>query len=97
VSWLINGRYDAATIAPKIKVPALFVFAENDDVTPMENGAALARVWGGPRRTVTLAGARHYGVERRQELWNAVAEFLRDIESTPARRDAYAGQLPAQP
>jgi len=66
-------------------VPALFVLAEHDDVTPVENGAALARVWGGPQRTVKLAGARHYGIERREEFWNAVAEFLREIESTPPR------------
>jgi pimeloyl-ACP methyl ester carboxylesterase len=92
VSFLLNGRYDAATIAPKVNVPALFVLAENDDVTPMENGAALARAWGGPQRTVTLTGARHYGIERRQEFWRAVAAFLRELESTPARREGHAAQ-----
>ncbi|MGZ8522306.1 MAG: alpha/beta hydrolase, partial [Candidatus Binatia bacterium] len=97
VSFLLNGRYDAATIAPKVNVPALFVLAENDDVTPMENGAALARAWGGPQRIVTLTGARHYGIERRQEFWSAVAAFLREIESTPARREGYAGEPGAQP
>ncbi|MGZ9186442.1 MAG: alpha/beta hydrolase [Candidatus Binatia bacterium] len=97
VSFLLNGRYDAATIAPKVNVPALFVLAENDDVTPMENGAALARAWGGPQRTVTVTGARHYGIERRQEFWSAVAAFLREIESTPARREGYAGEPGAQP
>jgi len=70
LSLMINGRYDAAVMAPKIKIPALFVLAENDDVTPAENGAALARAWGGPQRTVTLAGARHYGIERRPEFWS---------------------------
>jgi hypothetical protein len=78
---LLNGRYDAVAIAPAIKVPALFVLAERDHVTPVENGAALARAWGGPRRIVTLAGARHYGIERRDEFWNAVGEFLSEIES----------------
>lgn len=97
VSFLLNGRYDAATIAPRVNVPALFLLAEDDDVTPMENGAALARAWGGPQRTVTLTGARHYGIERRQEFWSAVADFLRDLESTPSRHDGYAGHLTAQP
>jgi hypothetical protein len=82
---LLNGRYDAAAIAPGIKAPALFVLAEHDDVTPFENGAALARAWGGPQRTLKLAGARHYGIERREEFWNAVAAFLREIESAPPR------------
>lgn len=81
VGLLLNGRYDAAALAPAIKAPGLFVLAENDHVTPVENGAALARAWGGPRRIVTLAGARHYGIERRDEFWNAVGDFLSEIES----------------
>jgi hypothetical protein len=97
VGLILNGRYDAAAMAPKINVPALFVFAENDDVTPLENGAALARAWGGPQKTLTLAGARHYGIERRQEFWNAVADFLSAIDSPSSRHEGYAGQLGAQP
>lgn len=84
VGLLLNGRYDAVDIAPTIKAPALFVLAENDDVTPVERGAALASVWGGPRSTVILKGARHYGIERREEFWRAVGDFLREIESTPS-------------
>jgi hypothetical protein len=71
-------------------VPALFILAEHDDVTPVENGAALARAWGGPQRTVKLAGARHYGIERRAEFWNAVTEFLGEIESAPPGLNGHA-------
>jgi uncharacterized protein len=88
VGLILNGRYDAAALAPKINIPALFVFAENDNVTPVENGAALARAWGGPQRVVTIAGARHYGIERREEFWNAVGDFLHAIESTSLVVDA---------
>ena len=97
VGLLLNGRYDAAGIAPTIKVPALFIFAERDDVTPMEHGAALARAWGGPQRTVILEGARHYGIERRPEFWNAVGEFLRQIESSPPRQNVYAVEAGSRP
>jgi pimeloyl-ACP methyl ester carboxylesterase len=100
VGPLLNGRYDAAAIAPAIKMPALFVLAEHDDITPAKNGAALARAWGGPQRTVKLAGARHYGIERRDEFWSAVAEFLSEIESSPPRLNGYAvkpGPRPEQP
>jgi pimeloyl-ACP methyl ester carboxylesterase len=93
---MLNGRYDAVAMAPKIKVPALFVLAERDDVTPVARGAALAQAWGGPQRTVTLAGARHYGIERREEFWSAVAGFLHELEST-ARYQGYAGALETQP
>lgn len=83
VGLILNGRYDSAAIAPGITAPALFVLAENDNVTPVENGAALARVWGGPHRTVTLAGARHYGIERRDEFWQAIGAFLRELKPAP--------------
>jgi len=83
VGLLLNGHYDSAALAPAITVPALFVLAENDNVTPVANGEALARAWGGPRRIVTLAGARHYGIERRDEFWRAVGEFLRELERAP--------------
>ena len=94
---ILNGRYDAAALAPKIKVPALFVLAENDDVTPAENGAALARAWGGPQKILILAGARHYGIERRPEFWSAVTDFLSAIKPSASRRDDYAGQLGTKP
>jgi len=97
VGLILNGRYDAAALAPKIKVPALFVLAENDDVTPVENGAALARAWGGPQKILTLAGARHYGIERRPEFWSAVTDFLISIKPSTSRRDDYAGQLGTKP
>jgi len=97
VGLILNGRYDAAAIAPTIKVPALFVLAEHDDITPVERGMALARAWGGPQRTMTLAGARHYGIERRDEFWKAVGEFLREIELTPSRRNGYALETDSRP
>ena len=88
----LNGHYDAAAIAPAIKVPALFVLAERDDITPVEHGLALAQAWGGPHRIVTLAGARHYGIERRDEFWKAVGNFLRKIDSAAPPPTSYAGQ-----
>jgi pimeloyl-ACP methyl ester carboxylesterase len=84
-------------MAPKINIPALFILAENDNVTPVENGVALARAWGGPQRTMTLAGARHYGIERRDEFWKAVGEFLREIELMPPRQNGYALEIGSRP
>jgi len=97
VGVLLNGHYDSAALAPAVTVPALFVLAENDNVTPVANGEALARAWGGPHRIVTLAGARHYGIERRDEFWRAVGEFLRELErapTTPRRAAISVGSNP---
>jgi uncharacterized protein len=97
VRLLLNGRYDSAAMAPEIKVPALFVLAERDDVTPVEHGTALAQAWGGPKRVVTLAAARHYGIERLDEFWNAVEDFLREFESTPTSLNGYAVEPGSRP
>ena len=83
---LLNGRYEPAALAPKITVPALFVLAENDDVTPIEHGRALAAAWGGPVRVVTLEGTGHRMVEWRQEYWREVSAFLRELNGGVAER-----------
>lgn len=81
LGWLVSGRFDPASLAPAVSAPALFVLAELDDVTPAESGRALAAAWGGPTQTVLLAGASHYGIERRAEFWRSVGQFLSAFSS----------------
>lgn len=89
VGLMLGDHYNPAVLAPRVTVPALFVLAENDNVTPVANGEALARAWGGPYRIVTLAHARHYGIERRDEFWRAVSDFLQELDSAhPIPRNA---------
>ena len=86
VKSIVNGRYDSAALAPKVGVPALFVLADNDDVTPLQHGQALARAWAGPKRVVTLPGG-HRMVEWRQEYWRAIGEFLAGLGAPQRRLD----------
>jgi pimeloyl-ACP methyl ester carboxylesterase len=85
VDWVLAGRYDPAALASGISVPALFVLAENDTVTPAENGRALASRWGGTTKTVLLAGAGHGGIERRDEFWRSVGAFLTTLAPSSPR------------
>jgi pimeloyl-ACP methyl ester carboxylesterase len=62
-----------------VSVPALFVLAEKDEITPVENGRALAQKWGGLKELVLLHGATHSGIEQRDEYWGSVGEFLKKI------------------
>lgn len=80
LGWLMQSRYNPALIAPAVSAPALFVLAEKDDVTPVKNGMALARRWGGFAKTVLLAGAGHQNLEEREEFWRAVGEFLGGLD-----------------
>jgi hypothetical protein len=83
IGLLVNGRYDAASLAPSIEAPALFVVAEDDDVVPPSHGQALAHAWGGPKKLVTLPATGHRGIEWRAEYWRLVSAFLREMNSTP--------------
>jgi len=84
VEWLLGGRYDSAALAPRISAPALFVLAENDDVTPAENGRALQRLWGGLTKAVVLRGASHFGIERRDDFWRSVGDYLSTLRISPS-------------
>lgn len=77
---LMQGRYNPALMAPFVSVPALFVLAEKDDVTPVKNGLALARRWGGAVKTVLLRGAGHKGIEREELFWGSIGEFLAALD-----------------
>lgn len=78
-SLLLAGRYDSAALAPGIRTPALFVIAENDDVTPPAHGEALAKAWGGPSTVVRMPGG-HRMPEWRPEYWRAIGEFLAPLQ-----------------
>jgi len=82
VRWLIGDRFDSVALAPAISVPALFVLAEKDEITPVENGRALAQKWGGLKELVMLHGATHSGIEAREEFWGSVGAFLKEIAAT---------------
>lgn len=80
LGWLVQGRYDPSLMAPLVSVPALFLLAEHDDITPVKHGLALARLWGGIAKTVLLAGAGHSGIEEREEFWRSIGEYLATLE-----------------
>ncbi|MFN2643870.1 MAG: alpha/beta hydrolase [Burkholderiales bacterium] len=80
---LMQSRYNPGLIAPLVTVPALFLLAEKDDVTPVKNGLALARRWGGTVKTVLLPGIGHSGVERHDEFWDSIAQFLATLDNPP--------------
>jgi hypothetical protein len=73
---LVGDRYNSIAVAPSIDKPALFLLAENDDVTPLEHGEALAKAWGGPKRVQVLKNAGHRGVEYHADYWSELSRFL---------------------
>ena len=91
LGWLVQGRYNPSLMAPGVSVPALFVLAEKDTVTPVKNGLALAKRWGGIAKTVLLAGAGHRGVEDREEYWSQIGSFLAALDPQSGHHDFFRG------
>jgi pimeloyl-ACP methyl ester carboxylesterase len=92
LGWLVQSRYNPALMAPTVSVPALFLLAEKDEVTPVKHGLALAKRWGGLVKTVLLVGAGHSGLENREEFWHSIGEFLTALdEGTATSGSAAAG------
>jgi len=77
---LMQSRYNPGLMAPQVSAPALFVLAEKDDVTPVKNGLALAKRWGGVATTVLLPGLGHSGIERHEAYWESIDEFLSTLD-----------------
>ena len=95
LGWLVQTRYNPALMAPMVSAPALFLLAEKDEVTPVKNGLALARRWGGLVKMVVLPGAGHSGLENREELWRSIGEFLAALdEPAPATATASGSSAP---
>src|SRR5882672_9690722 len=82
LGWLVQSRYNPALMAPMVSVPALFLLAEKDEVTPVKNGLALAKRWGGAVTTVLLQGLGHSGLESREEFWQSIGEFLAALDAS---------------
>ena len=89
LAWLMQGRYNPALMAPMVSAPALFLLAENDEVTPVKHGLALASRWGGIVKTVLLPGLGHRGLEDRAEFWNSIGDYLAALD--PAALSSAAG------
>src|SRR5438477_10399014 len=91
---LMQSRYNPGLMAPQVSAPALFVLAEKDDVTPVKNGLALAKRWGGVATTVLLPGLGHSGIERHEAYWDSIDEFLSTLDdpATLAMTPSAAGR-----
>jgi len=76
VSMLLKYRFDALSLAPRIKVPLLAVIAADDEIVPNENSMRLVNQWGGPKKVVTIAGKGHNDVSDPVDYWQSIRGFL---------------------
>lgn len=76
VKLMLRHRFDSASLAPYIKIPALAIVAGKDQVIPGASSMHLVEKWGGPIETVTIENADHNDIGLFALYWKAINEFL---------------------
>jgi uncharacterized protein len=74
VRWLIQDRFDAAALAPQVRVPTTVIIAERDEVIRRARSDALvSRFAPGVAQVVVIAGAGHNTLDGRPDYEAALA------------------------
>ena len=76
VKWLLRHRFDSIALAPRLQAPLLCLIAGRDEVIPPAHAERLYQAWGGPKRKLVLAGARHNETDAAPEFWPAIRGFV---------------------
>ena len=84
VKAMLRERYDSREVARSIRVPALVVHGERDDLIPVGQGREIASLLAGPTRWVEVRGAAHNDLLGRRQVWEEIGDFLKSIGS-PAK------------
>ena len=76
VRLLMRHPFDSTLHAAKLRMPALFLIGEADQLVRPSQSRHLAALWGGPARIVSLAGFGHNDLDLAPAYATAVREFL---------------------
>ena len=80
VRLLLRHPFDSAALARTLKIPALVLMGDQDDIIPNAHSLSLTRRWGGPVETVMIEGVGHNDIQTNERYWRAINRFLYDAE-----------------
>jgi pimeloyl-ACP methyl ester carboxylesterase len=76
VKFLLRHPFDSAALAPEVKMPALVLVGDRDDIIPNQRSTQLVRHWGGPVEMVVIQGVGHNDIQSDAHYWKAINAFL---------------------
>jgi pimeloyl-ACP methyl ester carboxylesterase len=76
VGTLLRHRFDSAALAPRLRVPSLFVYGAADDIIPAERSESLAAAWGGPVERLRIEGHGHNDLDFDPRYAPAIEAFV---------------------
>lgn len=80
VSLLLRHKFDSLSRAAEVKVPVLFLVAEEDRVIPPKHSERLYEAWAGPKTWKVYAGCDHNNVSDAPGYWDTIAAFLERMD-----------------
>jgi len=80
VKLLLKHRFDSISLAPDIKLPALFIMGSHDRIIPNKHSHALMAKWSGSVESLTITGADHNNIDFSNNYWQAVNIFINELE-----------------
>jgi len=82
VKFLLKHPFDSAALAPGVKMSALVIMGDQDNIIPNQRSTRLAQRWGGPIETVVIEGAGHNDIQLDHRYWDAINSFLSNEMAT---------------
>jgi pimeloyl-ACP methyl ester carboxylesterase len=76
VKMMLREHYDSRSIARRVRVPALVVHGEHDDLIPFAQGKEIASALAGTVRWVEVRGAAHNDLLAHRQVWDEMKRFL---------------------
>ena len=80
ITLLLRHKFDSLARAPGMKIPALFLVAEMDQVIPSRHAKRLYDAWQGPKMWRGFPQRDHNNVSEAAGYWDTIAAFLRSAE-----------------
>jgi pimeloyl-ACP methyl ester carboxylesterase len=85
VTLILKHRFDSIALAPKVRQPALFMVAAEDEIISVANSRRLFDAWAGPKQWNLVKGEGHNTISFSADYWRAIGKFLAPIgEAVPA-------------
>jgi uncharacterized protein len=75
-SLLLRHRFDSLSLAPGLRMPAIFLVAQRDTLVEPAHSHRLADAWGGPTQRLSFEGRGHNDLEIDPRYPAAILDFL---------------------
>jgi fermentation-respiration switch protein FrsA (DUF1100 family) len=76
IAWMMRHPFDSTALAPNVRIPALVLIAEADNVIPRRHSERLAQHWGGPVERRYFPGFGHNDLDLHPGYDAAIRDFL---------------------